>query len=38
MADARVGFRDNKRVEAESVRVREEAESGRVCVEAEGRE
>jgi len=36
MADARVGFRDNKRVEAESARVQKEAESARVRVEAEG--
>jgi len=44
MADARVGFRDNKhveverarvRVEVESVRIREEAESVRVREEAE---
>jgi len=35
MANARVGFRDNKRVEAESARVCEEAESARVRVEAE---
>jgi len=35
MADARVGFRDYKRVEAGSARVREEAESARVRVEEE---
>ena len=35
VADARVGFRDNKRLEAESARIREEAESARVRVEAE---
>ena len=35
MADARVGFCDNKRVEAESVRVRMEGESASVCVEGE---
>ncbi|KAL9330941.1 hypothetical protein ACSQ67_000551 [Phaseolus vulgaris] len=33
MADARVGFRDNKRVEAESARVRVEAENARACEE-----
>jgi len=46
MADARVGFCDNKRVEAESARVRVEGESAKgsphrdesVRVEAEGRE
>jgi len=35
MSDARVEFRDNKRVESESVTVREEAESARVRVEGE---
>jgi len=35
MADVGVGFHDNKRVEAESAKVREEAESARVRVEAE---
>jgi len=35
MADARVGFCDNKRVEGESARARMEGESARVCVEGE---
>ena len=35
IADARVGFHDNKRVEAESARVRVEVENTRVCEETE---